>query len=121
MTTKTESWISVENLRRDLRKMVLTGVGAAFMATEGAADMAKKWLARGEKAEPEIRKAVKKLADRSKTLTEKTDTLRAKVNGQVNKLVDALPIVSRKDVKELSRRIESLTTQVEALAKKRGK
>jgi len=111
--------IDLEALKKELRRVVLTGVGAAVMAKEGAVDLAKKFLSKGEDVEPELKKAFKSLMERRRKVAEKAGGLRTKAEGGLRALAKRLPIVTRQDFQELSGRIEALASKVDTLAKRR--
>lgn len=101
-----------EGLKRELRRVVLAGVGAAVLAKDGAVDLAKKWVHRGEEVEPEIKKALKKLGEKRAQVSEKA-------GHGVKKAWGYLPLVTKKDFVDLAKRIDALTAKVDSL--KRGK
>jgi polyhydroxyalkanoate synthesis regulator phasin len=78
-----ETKVSLETLKRDLRKVVLAGVGATVLAKEGAAGLAQRWLAKGEGVEPEIRRALKKLVERRKAVAAKAAAARDDAQRQI--------------------------------------
>ena len=45
--------LNLEGLKKELRRVVLAGVGAAALAKDGILDLAKKWVNKGEAVEPE--------------------------------------------------------------------
>ncbi len=104
--------LNVEGLKKELRRVVLAGLGAAVLAKEGVADAAKRWLSKGESVEPEIKKALKKLGDRRREAAEKTGR-------GFKKAVGFLPVVTKNDFAELAQRIDALSEKVESL--RRGK
>jgi polyhydroxyalkanoate synthesis regulator phasin len=102
----------LESLKKELRRVVLAGVGAAVLAKEGAAGLAKKWLAKGEEVEPELKKALEKLG-------KKRDEVREKAGEGAKKVWGYLPVVTKKDFAELAKRIDALAVKVESLRKKK--
>ncbi len=119
MAKATPTGLSAETLKRDLRRVVLAGVGAAVLAKEGAVDLAKKFLAKGEDVEPELRKALKRLSDRRREAAARADGLRTKVDGRLRRFVEALPLATRRDLAQLSGRIDTLSAKVDSLSRKR--
>lgn len=112
----------LDSLKKELRKVVLAGVGAAVLAKEGATDVAKRWLARGEKVEPELRKALKRITERRKAVVKQVGKAAATVDGRLKRIVRYLPLVTKNDLSYLAKRIDALAAKVEALSpKKRGR
>lgn len=109
----------VETLKKELRKVVLAGVGAAVLAKEGATDVARKWLAKGESVEPELRKALKQAVARRRKVADAAGKLGEKAQGGFKKMMAAIPMVTKTDVAGLARRIDALAEKVEALGRKR--
>lgn len=109
---KTSGRVNVEGLKKELRRVVLAGVGAAVLAKEGAVDLAKKWVAKGEAIEPDLKKALKKV-------TEKRDTVGEKAGQGFRKAVGYLPVVTKNDFAELVKRIDTLSEKVESLRRKK--
>jgi len=109
---KTGAKLNVESLKRELRRVVLAGVGAAVLAKEGAVDLAKKWVAKGEAIEPDLRKAFKKVTEKRATVTDKAGR-------GFRKAIGYLPVVTKNDLAELVKRIDSLSEKVESLRRKK--
>ncbi|GEM_PF-962129 len=107
---KVREKVSLENLKKELRRVVLAGVGAAVMAKEGAADLAKKWVSKGEEVEPELKKALKKLGEKR---TQATD----KAGDGVKRVLGYMPLVTKKDFVDLAKRIDALAAKVDSLKK----
>lgn len=111
---KVNGKINLEGLKKELRRVVLAGVGAAILAKEGAVGLAKRWVAKGEEVEPELKKALNKLGEKRQQVTDKTGEGWKKVTGY-------LPLVTKKDFAELVKRIDALSAKVEGLRGKRAK
>lgn len=111
----------MSNLTKELRKFALTGLGAAMTAKENAKGMTKKWLAKGEAMEPQIKKTVKRLVDQRKTLSKKASRVAAQADSRLKGFVKYIPVITRKDFTSLSKQMEQLTTIVNGLAKKKGR
>lgn len=107
-----EAKLNVEGLKKEFRRVVLAGLGAAVLAKEGVADVAKRWLAKGEAVEPDLKKALKKIGDRRREVAEKSGR-------GFKKAVGFLPVVTKNDFAELAKRIDALSEKVESL--RRGK
>lgn len=105
--------LNFEGLKKELRRVVLAGVGAAILAKEGAAGLAKKWVAKGEEVEPELKKALSKLREKREQVAEKSGEGWKKVTGY-------LPLVTKKDFADLVKRIDALSAKVEGLRSKRA-
>lgn len=108
---KAEGKLNLEGLKKEIRRVVLAGVGAAVLAKEGAVDLAKKWVNKGEEIEPEIKKALKKLGEKRAQVSEKT-------GDGFRKAMGYLPLVTKKDVADLAKRIDALATKVDSLKKR---
>ena len=108
---KANGKLSIEGLKKEIRRVVLAGVGAAVLAKEGAVGLATKWVNRGEEIEPEIKKALKKLGEKRAQVSEKTG------NG-FRKAMGYLPLVTKKDVAELAKRIDAIGAKLDSLKKR---
>jgi len=114
---RTQKREEARNLRAGLRKVVLAVVGAAVMAKESAQDVARKCVARGQKVEPQIRKTLDRLVEQRRKAVDQAGKLAEKVDGRIRNLSRYLPVVTRHDLAELVRRLDSLSHKVDALAK----
>ena len=107
---KATAKVNLESVKRELRRVVLAGVGAALLAKEGAADLAKRWVSKGEEVEPEIKKALKKIGEKRAQVGEKTGEGLKKAWGY-------MPLVTKKDFADLAKRIDVLASKVDTLKK----
>jgi polyhydroxyalkanoate synthesis regulator phasin len=113
MSKKTAS-LNLGPLKRDLRKVVLAGVGAALLAKEGTVELARKFMEKGEDVEPQIKKTLKSLSDHSKAAVKKT-------GGSLKTLGESLPLVTRKDWAAHTDQIKTLALKIDALARMKNK
>ena len=116
MVAKKKKTTPVDSLKKELRRVVLAGVGAAVLAKEGAADVARKWLEKGEDVEPQIRRTLKRISDQRKKASKKAGKVAGQVDGRVRSLLRKLPLVTKRDLADLAKRIDSLASKVDALS-----
>jgi polyhydroxyalkanoate synthesis regulator phasin len=110
--------VGADQLRDGVRTVALAGMGAAVLAKDGALDLAKKWVKKGEQLEPGIRKTFTRL---TKKRTKVTQTVTKTTSGSLKKAWALLPVVTRKDILDLSKRIDVLSAKVAPKARKRSK
>ena len=109
---------SVDQLRGGVRTVALAGMGAAVLAKDGAFDLAKRWVKRGEQLEPGIKKTFTQL---TKKRTKVTQTVSKTTGSSLKKVWTYLPVVTKKDILDLSKRIDALSAKVAPKARKRSK
>ena len=102
-----------------LKKVALTGLGAATVARETAAGAMKKFLAKGEAMEPTLRKGFKAMVAGRKKASQTAGRWSTRAQGGFRKVMEAIPVVTKSDVAGLMKRIDALTTKVEALSTKK--
>ena len=108
-------------VKDNLKKLVLAGVGAAVLAKEGVEDLAKTLVKTGEKAEPKLRKQIKMLTARRDEVARKAGRVAKTVNGSLRRFGSRIPLVTKKDLLDLARRIETLSGKVDALSPRKRK
>ena len=88
-----------------LRKMVLTGIGLAYMTKDKAEEVAKKISEESSSTEEESRKLAKDLLNQSEEAKRNLEALIEKV---VKSAIGKLDIPSRQDLQKLESRVEEL-------------
>jgi polyhydroxyalkanoate synthesis regulator phasin len=99
----------VDQLRDGVWTVALAGMGAAVLAKDGAYDLAKRWVKKGEQLEPTIKKSFTQLTKKrekvAQTVTKNTGT-------SLKKAWNYFPVVTKKDILDLSKRIDVLSAKV---------
>ena len=107
MATKTTT--GVDQIRDGVRTVALAGMGAAVLAKDGAFDLAKRWVKKGEQLEPGIKKSFTQLTKkREKVAQSVTKT----TGNSLKKAWTYFPVVTKKDILDLSKRIDALNAKV---------
>lgn len=106
-------------LKKGLRRVALAGIGAAALAKERAQEFAKRCTAKGEQMEPQIKKAIRKIAERRKLVAKKVGAAAGKAEGGMKRLWKQIPLVTKSDLADLGRRIDALAGRMETLTKTR--
>ena len=101
----------------DLRSVALAGVGAAAIAMDGAEDLYRRFVTRGKREEPGIRKTIGKLNNRRRSVQKSAGSMAKSMDGRLKEFGRNLPFVTKNDLSDLVKRIESLSEKVDALSK----
>lgn len=92
------------------KKMLLTGIGFAALSKEKIEDSVKEMIAKGNMTEQEGRKFVDEMtgnAEKARLEMEK------QVNGYVEKAIDSLGLVRKKDLEEIQEALLAIQKKVE--------
>ena len=108
----------VDQIRGGVRTFALAGMGAAVLAKDGAVDLAKKWVKKGEQLEPGIKKTFTQLTKKREKVTQ---TVSKTTGSSLKKVWTYLPVVTKKDILDLSKRIDVLSAKVAPKARKRSR
>lgn len=107
--------LSADGMKKGFRKAVLAGMGAAALAKERVADATRTMIAKGEKVEPDVKRAFKKLVERRRKTGQKVGV---QMGTQVKRLVRSLPVVTRGDIAALAQRVDGLAKKIDGLNRK---
>ena len=108
----------VDQLRDGVWTMALAGMGAAVLAKDGAYDLAKRWVKKGEQLEPGIKKTFNQLTKKREKVTQ---TVTKTTGSSLKTAWTYLPVVTKKDILDLSKRIDALGAKIAPKARKRSK
>ncbi len=98
------------------RRVLLAGVGAVGLAHDEVHAFLDRLVERGELAQKQARDLLKEVSERREGRLQKA---RTRLREHLSRLLEALDVPRRSDLEALERRLERLTTQVEALLKER--
>ena len=93
-----------------LEKSLLLGLGVLTLTRDKAVEVVNKLVEEGEVKKHEAPNVVDKLVARGE---EERETLRKLVREELDKFNLSMPLATRKDVEELSRKIDGLASKLE--------
>ncbi|HEY9078203.1 MAG TPA: hypothetical protein VIO61_16835 [Anaerolineaceae bacterium] len=93
------------------RRVLMAGIGAAYLAEEEIGGFVERLVERGELAESDARKLLREVLDKREKLAKEKRAQEEKAKS---------PAVTKADVEALAARIAELTRQVEELKKSKG-
>jgi len=96
-----------------IEKSILAGLGLLTLTRDKVRQFVDKLVEEGDVKAEEAPGVVDKLVARGE---EEREELRKMVHQELDKARTSIPLVSRKDIEELSKKIDALTAQVELLA-----
>lgn len=96
------------------RRVLLAAIGAIAFAQDEAEDFVNRLVERGEIAEKEGKQLVKEVLEKR---NDKRRTIEGEVNKRLQDVVERLNVPSKRDIEELSAKINELTRKVEELKK----
>jgi len=99
-----------------IEKSMLVGLGLLTLTRDKAMQCVDKLVEEGEVKPEEAPGVVDKLVARGK---EEREELRKLVRQELDKARASVPVISRKDIEELSQKIDALDAKVEELAGKK--
>ena len=106
---------------QQMKRVLLAGMGAAAMAQEEMDTFLKKLVEKGEIAEQDSKKWMKEFMEKGRKQTLDTvHNIEENSMEGLEKLLGRLNIPTKKDLENLSERVELLAKRVEELAKKEG-
>lgn len=98
-----------------IKKMIFTGIGIAAVSKEKIEESVKEMIAKGSMTEQEGRKFVEEMTG----YTEKAKSeLEKQVNGYVEKAIDSMGLVRKRDIEEIQSTILAIQKQLEGDQKK---
>ncbi len=103
-------------MARLIEKSLLLGLGVLTLTRDRVVQVVAKLVEEGEVKADEAPSVIDKLVARGE---EEREELRKLVRQELDKLRIGMPLASRKDIEELSQKIDELAAKVERLAKKK--
>ncbi len=101
---------------RLIERSLLLGLGALTLTRDKVVQFVNKMVQEGDVKPEEVPNIVDKLVARGE---EEREALRKMVREELDKLRISAPLASRKDIEELSQKIDELAVRVEELAGKK--
>lgn len=99
---------------RLIRDMTLAGIGALELARETAKKRVDELVKRGEASQDERTRLVRDILDR---LQARSEEFRRRVDERMEKRTSRIRMARKKDIEELSQKVDSLTEQIAKLEK----
>lgn len=99
---------------RLIRDMTLAGIGALELARETAKKRVDELVKRGEASQDERTRLVRDILDR---LQARSEEFRRRVDERMEKRASRIRMARKKDIEELSQKVDSLTEQIAKLEK----
>ena len=117
--------MTVDNVKQDLRRLLLAAAGAVGMAADEAQKLVDRMVARGEVAEKDAKAVLAKIraSQPVKTAKEKVSGAAKKAGDAASKGLDsvlgALNLPTRSHVSKLERKIDVLSAKLRRLSKEK--
>ncbi len=110
---------------KQIRKVLLAGVGAVVLAQEEVEDFVEKLVKKGEVAEKDGKKLLSDILDKqnkavssvTKTVKSEVVSLEHELQGRIETMLHKVKLASKKDVDKLASKIDSLSKVVDRLSK----
>jgi len=103
-------------MARLIEKSLLLGLGMLTLTRDKVVQFVNKMVEEGQVKPEEAPNIVDRLVTRGK---EEREELRKLVREELDKARASVPVISRKDIEELSQKIDELAAQIEELAGKK--